>query len=102
MQRPSLGRPGGGVQDLVEVGGGAPLVLGQRMHIHAQREGAAVGVAELGGDIGRRDAGGGQERRGRVAQGVQVHLGREAGPGREAPELTGDVLGWQRGPLNAP
>ena len=49
MQRPSLGRPGGGVQDLVEVGGGAPLVLGQRMHVHAEGEGAAVGVAELGG-----------------------------------------------------
>ena len=45
MQRPSLGRPGGGVQDLVEVGGGAPLVLGQRMHVHAEGEGAAVGVA---------------------------------------------------------
>ena len=35
------------------MGGGAPLVLGQRMHVHAEGEGAAVGVAELGGDIRR-------------------------------------------------
>jgi hypothetical protein len=72
---------------LVELGCRPPLTLLQRMHIHPKGQAAAVGVAELGGDVGSRHPGRGQERRGRVAQGMQVDLGWQAGRLGQAAEL---------------
>jgi hypothetical protein len=70
---------------IIEVRAGLGEALGHRMDVDLHRQRAAVLVAELRGDVGRRHAGCGQEAGCRVAEGVDVH-----GPG-EAVLLYGMV-----------
>ena len=60
-------------EDLAEDLSGASAVLRQRVDVDSQRQRAAVGVAELRGDVGGRDAGGSQERRRRMPQRVHMY-----------------------------
>jgi hypothetical protein len=74
---PDQGAPRGGSpltpDYVVKVRTSAGQPLGQRMHIHPQRQRTTVGVAKLRGDIRGRHARGGQKRRGRVPQRVHMH-----------------------------
>jgi hypothetical protein len=82
----------------VQVGCVAFQPFPQRVHVHPHRQRAAVGVAELRGDVGRGHAGRGQERRRGVPQGVHVDAARQANLIDEPAELCGGVSRWWRGP----
>jgi hypothetical protein len=77
--------------------------LGELMDVDALGEGAAVGVAQLGGDdagwflVGRHRRGQGMAQQVRV--GDQADAGGEAGEGAEGPPLTSsnrDAAWWLR------